>query len=361
MRILDRHLAAAYAAAASACLTGLAVIYLLVDFVDRARLFTGPGWARAALELYAAKLAVVGWQLAPAALILGAVIALSGLRGRGELAALGALGVSPARLAAPLVAVALAAGAGLWWFGDAVAAPAERRAEEITVRRFQLWGDWALYHSRQRWYRDGARLWRIAGEDGGAFTGVTILEIDDAGGAFRLARRTDAARLVAEPGGGWTLDDATVRTFAKDGTVTEARRARLSAGHFEPERFRVRAGRPSQLRRRELDEQIAARRQLGLPTREFELARAQKDAYPLLGLPGCALGAALALRRNRRGGLTAAIVEGTAATAAIWALATVLRALALSGHLPVAAGAWGALVVAAVAGAVGLARARLTR
>ena len=88
-----------------ATLGGVVLIYLVIDFADRAHTYSGRAWGRAAAELYANKAAVVAYQLAPAALIIAAALVVTLLSRRGELTALLALGVRPLRLASPIAAL----------------------------------------------------------------------------------------------------------------------------------------------------------------------------------------------------------------------------------------------------------------
>ncbi|MGB8931482.1 MAG: LptF/LptG family permease, partial [Anaeromyxobacteraceae bacterium] len=86
--ILFRYIARRALLASLGAMAGVVAIYLAVDFVDNANSFSGPGWGWVALELYADKAAVVGYQTAPAALLLGAAIAASGFRQTREWTAL---------------------------------------------------------------------------------------------------------------------------------------------------------------------------------------------------------------------------------------------------------------------------------
>src|SRR5438874_12803069 len=101
----------------SATLGGVVLIYLVIDFADRAHAFTGRAWGKAAAELYLNKAAVVAYQLAPAALIIAAALLITMLARRGELTALQSLGVRPLRLAAPVALFAAVLGIALFWLG----------------------------------------------------------------------------------------------------------------------------------------------------------------------------------------------------------------------------------------------------
>lgn len=354
--IVFRYLARAYLGALVAALVGMCALFLIIDFADRAKFFTGAGWLEAVVELYLCKLAVTAHQLAPAALALGAAVAMSALRRTGEVTALRSLGRGPWTFTAPVAAVALTFGGLLFAVEDPVVVPANYRAEEITALRFHRWGDWKTYHWNRRWYRgETGTIYYLGRIEDKGFVDVAVYELDD---DFRLRRRIDAARITPTDGG-WKLSDAVVRTFAADGSMHEER----VASHIETfpddlREFRVKTGRPSQLRRRELPEQIELREKLGLPVREWQLALHERRSYQLTSVPVAVLGACLALRRNRRGHLTAAIAEGFVVTIALWALSALARTLTLAGHLSPLVGGWLPLAVACVAMAVALRKAR---
>jgi lipopolysaccharide export system permease protein len=341
--ILFRYVARRTLVAMLGALAGVVALYLAVDFVDHSAGFTGPGWVPAALELYANKAAVVARQVAPAALLLGASVAVSGFRVTREWTAMRAVGLGPWRLAVPVLLVTFAAGLALVLLHDGVGVRAAERAEEINALRFGRGGDKRKFlaaREPKRWFRgaDGRRIYYLRGHlpDGG-FENVTVLEVDP---AFRLVRRIDAERM-RPAGEEWLLEEVEDRVFAKDGamalTRADARRYRFDE---PPEAFSVVAGRPAQMRWRTLVEQIALRRELGLETVEFELERDNRVAYPFAAVPGALIALALALRRNRKGHVSAALGEAVGVSLLFWAAQGVSWALALSGRVPTEVAAW---------------------
>jgi lipopolysaccharide export system permease protein len=196
--------------------------------------------------------------------------------------------------------------------------------------------------SRQpkRWFRghDGRRIYDLRGHtpDGG-FLNVTVLEVDD---AFRLTRRIDASRMLPA-GNEWILSDVEDRRFNPDGGMTIERAAERRYRFDEPpEAFAVVPGKPAEMRYGTLLEQIRIRRSLGLSTAELELERDNRLAYPLAGVPGALLALALALRRNRKGHISAALVEAVGISLAFWGAQGVAWAFALSGRVPTVLAAW---------------------
>jgi hypothetical protein len=180
-----------------AFVTSLAVVvalFLVVDFAENASAFSGPGWVRAALELYANRAAAVAYQTAPAAMLLAAAVTASGLRRTREYTAMRALGLGPWRVALPVLAVAALVAAGLTWMADAVVVGATARADEIMATRFHRGGGFQRSREPKRWFRggDGHRVYHLRGTGGdGGFERVTVLEVTP---EFRLARRIDAAQ-----------------------------------------------------------------------------------------------------------------------------------------------------------------------
>ncbi len=342
-----------------AALAGVVAIYLAVDFVDNSAGFGGHGWFPAALELYANKAAVVVRMVAPAAMILGAAIAVSTFRRTREYTALRAMGLGPWRLAVPVLAVTFGLGVALVILHDTVGVRAAERAEEIGALRFGRGGDKRRYlaaREPKRWFRgvEGRRIYNLRGHlPGGGFERVTVLEVD---AEFRLARRIDASRM-RPAGEEWLLEDVEDRTFRPDGSLAleraEARRYRFDE---PPEAFSVVPGRPSQMRWGTLLHQIGLRRRLGLPVEEFLLERYNRLAYPFAGVSGALVAVALALRRNRKGHVSAALVESVGVSMAFWGVQGVSFALGLSGQVTPWLAAWAPNALALGAGLLAVRR-----
>jgi len=209
----------------------------------------------------------------------------------------------------------------------------------------------------KRWFRgrDGRRIYHLRGSGAGrVFERVTVLEVTD---DFKLARRIDAARMSPGPSGEWILEGVEERTFGAGGRMHLERDPRR-AYRFEedPEAFSIVPGRPAQLRRATLYEQRAIRRRLGLRVAEFDLEWQNKLAYPLAGLPASLVTLALALRRERKGHITAALVEAVGVSLAFWVAQGLGWSLGLSGRLSPEVAIWSPYLLFLAAGVWGLRR-----
>ncbi|MGA8892569.1 MAG: LptF/LptG family permease [Anaeromyxobacteraceae bacterium] len=353
------HLARRALLAFLGALTAVVVLFLAVEFAEGVSLFQGEGAFEAAVQVYLLRAAAVAWQTAPAAMLLAASLTATGIRKTREYDAMRSLGLGPWRVAAPVLAVALAVAGGMVIFDDLVAAGAAARADEIKAARGKGTLAWSRWQERKTWFRgkDGRRIYelRAAGPDG-SFERVTILDV---GPGFRLARRVDAARMTPGPGGRWILEDVEERRFGDGGEMALERVPRREYAFDEdPMAFAVRPGWPAQMRRAVLAEQVAVRARLGLATSEYALEWHRKLAYPFAAVPAALLALALALRRNRKGFVTASLVEAVAVSLAFYGMQGLAWSLARSGRLPPGAAAWLPDAVFAVAGLWALRRWR---
>jgi lipopolysaccharide export system permease protein len=359
--ILFRHVAARTAWAILAALIGVVTIYLAVDYVDNAGSYVGPGWLPAVLELYANMAVVVIRQIAPAAMLLGAGIAVSGLRQTREYTALRAAGLGPWFVTWPVVAVVLLFGLGLVAVHDLWGVQAVERVEEIRAFRFKKGSDrdrWEEARAPKRWFRgrDGRHVYHLRGAlPGGGFEHVTVLELS---AGFQLVRRIDA-RAMRPAGGAWELEEVVDRTFLPDGSLQVEQADRRTYRFDEPpDAFAVVPGNPAQMRWRKLVEQIAIRARTGLPVADFQLERDNRLAYPLAGVPGALLAIALALRAGRKGHVASALVESVGVSLLFWGVQGVTWALGLSGRVEPWQAAWAPDLVFLALGVVAVWRSR---
>ena len=330
--LLLRHVLWRYLVLVGAVLAGLLVVFLVADFVDRARAYTGPNWVRDVLELYGWKAVVATHQLAPAALLLASATLVSLLRRRGELTAILALGFGRRALILPVGAVALGAALVLGLLDELVVGHASRRVDEITALRFHRWGDWRSYFERKQWFRHQDRILHLeSGDVDSGFRGVTVLRLTP---EFELAERVDALGMEHAGGTRWRLRGVTRRVFDRRGglRLTELPEETVDLG-IPASLLAIRPGRPEQMRLPVLRQQIRARREVGLPDRLYLLALGNRFAYPLAGVPAALVAVALALRPGRGGSLTGALVEGLAVTMGLWGLTVIARALVNAGRM----------------------------
>ncbi len=340
-------------------LAAVVVLFLAVEFAEGAGGFQGEGAARAMAAVFLYRGAAVAWQVAPAAMLLSASLTATGLRRTREYDAMRALGLGPWRVATPIQVVAAVVAVGMVAFDDGVAAGAAAKADAIKAARGMGVGSWSRWQERKTWFRgrDGRRIYELRGAGpGGSFERVTILEV---GPGFRLSRRIDAARMSPGEGSSWVLEGVEERSFDAEGAMHLDRAERRTYRFDEdPEAFAVRPGWPAQMERKVLAEQVAVRSRLGLATAEYALELQRKVAYPTAAVPASLLALALALRRARRGFVTASLVESVGVSLVFYGMQGLSWSLARSGQLQPVAAAWFPDVLLAAAGLWALRRFR---
>jgi lipopolysaccharide export system permease protein len=357
--ILLRYIGVKTWLASLAAFAGVITIFLSVDIVDNAGGFSGPGWFLSALELYANKAAVVAHQVAPAALLLGSALAVSGLRQTREWTAMRSVGLGPWRMAGPVLGAVALACLALVLFHEAWGVTATQRAEEIQATRFARGGAyrrWQATRQPKRWFRgaDGKHVYHLRGVlPGGGFERVTVLTLSD---DFQLTRRIDAGRMEPAEDGAWRLADVEERSFSLVGGTFQKEPSRLVRFDEPPGSFDLLPGRPSQMSLAVLDQQISLRQRLGQPFVDFAIEQANRVAYPFAAVSGALLAVALALRRGRQGHVAAALLEAVGISLALWAAQGVCLGLGLSGRLTPMVAAWLPNVFFFAAGALAVRR-----
>lgn len=325
-------------------LAGVLVVFLVGDFADRLNAYVDHPLSDIAL-LYWNKLLVAIHQLAPAAMLLAGGATASTLRQRGEWTAMQALGLSRAVLLLPVGVAAVIAAVGLAGYDELVVTRAGPNVDRLHVERFGRWGDFSFFYSPHRWYRLDRQLVYVRGVPGaGLLRDVSLYEVDE---SFALRRRLDVEEMRHEGGEVWTLSGALERTFEREGASRLTRHERLSwrLPGSSADTFAMALGRPEYLRTRELVRELSARARVGFPVERVAFALHNRFTYPATGVAGTLLALVLALRRNRQGHLTQALVEGLVVIVTLFAMLLAAKALVLGDHLSAATASWAPVVV----------------
>jgi len=300
--LIDRYVARRFLVAFALVVTSIATLYVLIDYLeisdDIAR--HRPPTALI-LRYYQAFLSPIILDIVPFAFLVAALVTIASLVRSGETTALLAHGVSLHRATAPLLVLAVAAGAGLFVFAERVVPTAASESDRI---RFLLKGQKPpISGAGGAWFRgDGGRFLAADAYDPASrvASGVTVLQIDPA--TWRLVSRDDAARARLVPGKGLLADSGWIRAFSP-GNVLAIRRddpffidAPEAAAGFA-------AGRadPRQMTYRELARFIDVRRRAGADTSALATGLHQKTAAAASALLLTLVGLPFALAYGKRG------------------------------------------------------------
>ena len=299
--LIDQYVARRFLVAFALVVTSIATLYVLIDYLeisdDIAR--HRPPTALI-LRYYQAFLSPIILDIVPFAFLVAALVTIASLVRSGETTALLAHGVSLYRATAPLLVLAVAAGAALFVFAERVVPAAASESDRI---RFLLKGQKPpLSGAGGAWFRgDGGRFLAADAYDpaSGVASGVTVLQIDPA--TWRPAATTRPGR-ASFPGRGFWRIVGWIRTFSP-GNVLAIRRddpffieapeaaAGFAAGHADPR----------QMTYRELARFIAVRRRAGADTAALATGLHQKTAVAASALLLTLIGLPFAFAYGKRG------------------------------------------------------------
>jgi len=281
-----------------AVLVMLVLVLMTLDLLgESGKILAVPGNGEAELWRYVSlRIPLLVSRFLPFSVLLGTLIAFTGLNQHSEVVAMKAAGISAHQMLAPLILASLIIAAGLFAFNERIVVNANR---EVTI-----WGDNDYKPVPPEsgilsnvWILDGNNLVEAdhVGGAGARFhaEGVTIYERDKG----VLQRVVRAAR--ADPvGGTWKLSD--VRLY--DSSMNMVRRIPETTAlqGVQPEQLTLAKVDPDQLDFATLKERIGQLKRAGRPTAEAEAGLWHKVSGPLstMLMPLLAAIAAFGLARS---------------------------------------------------------------
>ena len=338
--LLDRYVAASYARIAVMAAVAMAGIFYISTFLDLSdELFKGQAtWTMLGTYFWFATPQYVYYVL-PLSVLLATLVTIGLLTKNSELIVMKACGISLYRVALPMVAGALVAGAILFVLEESVLGPSNRRAEairhvirggseqtfDVLSRQWVVGSDGEIYHYN---YFD-ARTAQLSG-----------LEIYEFGDRMQtLERRTSAERAVDE-GPNWRVERGWTREFTGDGetrayTAFEQSQAEIEpASYFATQQPDERFMSYSQLR-----EYIARLRTSGFDVSEQQVALERKISFPFVTIVMTLIAVPFAVTTGRRGAMYG-IGIGIVLALAYWVTISVFAALGTGGLVAPVLAAW---------------------
>ena len=279
------------------------------------------------------------YYIVPLSVLLASLVTVAVLTKNSELIVMKACGISLYRIALPMVAGAVAAGAFLFALEQTVLGPANRRAQ--TIRHVLSGGSPETVDVlNRRWVvgRDGA-IYHYAQFDPHAnrFTGLWVYEFDD--GMRRMTQRT-FARDARYTGAAWNIEGGWTRTFDQIGepaSFTEF--AGMERAFDPPELFSTERPDPefmSFTQLRAYTEQLAAS---GFDVVRQRVALYRKLSFPFVTIVMTLIAVPFAVTIGRSGAM-AGIGVGIGIALAYWTTILFFAAIGSGGLLTPMLAAW---------------------
>jgi LPS export ABC transporter permease LptG/LPS export ABC transporter permease LptF len=338
--ILDRYVALTYLRLLGLAALALGGIFYVSAFIELSEnVFRGTGTWSMLGTFFVYMTPQYLYYIVPLSVLLAALVTVAILTKNSELVVMKACGISLYRIAAPMVAGAVAAGAFLFALEQTVLGPANRRAQatrhvltggspetfDVLNRRWVIGHDGAIYHYA---YFD-PRLHR--------FSNLWVYEFDD-------GMRSITQRMFAEQAqhidGTWNVERGWTRTFDQRGEAASfSEFASLSRPLEAPEYFSTETPDPqfmSFTQLRAYTEQLA---QSGFDVVRQRVALYRKVSFPFVTLVMTLIAVPFAVTIGRSGAM-AGIGIGIGIALAYWTTILFFAAMGSGGLLTPILAAW---------------------
>ncbi|MCK9183608.1 MAG: LptF/LptG family permease, partial [Fibrobacteraceae bacterium] len=314
-------------------LLGAIFMFIVIDFVGNIRVWLARD-LKDAEDYYIAYFPYILYLVTPVALFIGVVASVGNMARHLEMMAIQESGLSPFRVLVPIFGVGLLLTAGSWYLDANVLPDANHKRYEIMEPMSQQRRDPRIKDKRDFAYIGGDKTsWYMKMYGGDSKLGRDVLLLIYRNGD--LAERYDARRLRwiapvvdtvkttaekdtsshplpkkvvnVEDSGYWQLEEGYQRVFQKDGTITVRHFVRESLKQktsLRPEDFLDERQRGDEMDAKTILRRIEALRRSGESTRKLETAYYFKFSGSMMNFLVLLIGAALAHRFSRSGGLS---------------------------------------------------------
>lgn len=347
--VLGRHLRREFLRAFGLTLLAFVAIYVIAEFFDRFDDFLASKASTAAIaRAFAYKLPLVVAQVAPLAVLAGALLGLSLLARGNEFVALRACGVSLWQILAPLALLALLLSVATFAWNETLVPVTMQRWHQVWNQEIKHRKAATIFTGREFWYRGEAGFYNVEriGVRRQTLFGLTVYQL---GADFRPQRTIHVGSATWRENR-WELNEVRTLDFGPDGV-----REYLGppAAFTLPESFddfRVVSVEPEEFSFRTLRMQIASLRAKGIDVSESLVDLHLKLALPAASLVLMLVAVPLVAQGTRVSGMTAALGFGFGLGFSYFILLAFCRALGQSGALPPLLAAWTANAVFALIG-----------
>ncbi|MDD5475520.1 MAG: LPS export ABC transporter permease LptG [Syntrophales bacterium] len=342
MSIIDRYILKEFARNLVLILVSLIVLYLIVDFFQRIRMFISNGATLSQMFSYFIySIPMILVQMTPVSVLLSSLITFGILSKNCELVALRAAGTSLYRVALPLVLFSMAIALFSFMVGEFMTPYSNQRLKHIKYVEIQNRQQMGTFKQSQIWYRGKEGIYNFAVFDPheAVIRGIKINYLDS---SMDLVRRIDAAegRWID---GAWVFYDLMITTFPEgDFPVVETMRSSVINLPEKPQDFLVVQREPDEMGFGELKGYIHKIRSEGYDATRYLVDLHGKVAFPLVIIIMGSLGLCFAAGLERSGGIAQGIGIGVVTGFSYWLLFAFTVSLGKSGVLPPVMGAWAA-------------------
>jgi lipopolysaccharide export system permease protein len=340
VRRLDRYVLTDFLLYSLMGITLFVGIYVIVDVFEKIDTFVDNRTSIAIVaRYYLWSLPVILVQVFPVALLLGTILAIGQLRRFNEITAMQGAGISPMRIASPLLYSSLVLAVGLYGMGEILvpdAYRAQRRIYKVEIRGQQP--EEKTGRLNLRYFGEGGNFYVIEYFDGASASLRHVSVVTLSG--EEIQHRIDAASARVRDGL-WVFENGFLRTF-RDSVETSSAFRRYATSDLQerPGDFAQPDQNPFQMNMADLRRYAEKVRSSGGRDMKLKTDYHLRASFPFSNLIMVLLGASLSLRIVRGGSLALGIGATIFVGFAYYAFLRAGQALGYSGTLPPAVAAW---------------------
>lgn len=349
MALLMSYLLREYLRVFATCLGGLAVVYLVVDLVEKIRKFVGyHAELRHTLWYFVLKCPGILFQITPLAVLMSTLLTVAILSRNNEITAMRSSGISLYWISIPFLVIAQVLSLLMLWASDAVIPGANQQAETLRAIKIEKRNPRAVFQANEIWVRLGNQtLMRgdLPDDNAPRIYGVSLYRLEK---DFTIRELVSARELLYE-NEGWFLVSGFSRTFQGDQGVRSQSFDRLPIQlNQKPEDFRrtIRIDSDA-LSLRELAAYVERLRQDGYNSARYATDLFGRIAFPFVCLIMALIGLTMSLMET--GSRGTGLVRGVGYSLLIgflyWSTHSVALALGRSNVVPPLLAGWTANIL----------------
>jgi len=307
MKVYKRHLAKEIYSSVTLVLVAFLMLFAFFDLIHELESL-GKGSYQLKHMLIFVLLTQPGhiYELAPIAVLIGTLYALTILARHSEITVLRASGLSTAGILATLVQLGLAFVLLTFIVGDFIAPPAERAAKELRLMAMsQIVGQ---EFRTGLWVKDDLSFINVKTvRPDSTLEMVRIYEFDK---QHVLHSISEAKRGIYLPPGKWRLTDVSQTRFEHDRAVVSTLPEAIWQSSINPEILGVLLVMPERMSVASLYRYIQHLRENQVKTQRYEIALWKKVVYPLAALVMMGLALPFAYLQDRMGAVSVKVFTG---------------------------------------------------
>jgi lipopolysaccharide export system permease protein len=345
MMLLDRYLVREFTRWFGLILSVFVLLYLLVDFFGRLRMFLSNSALPSQMAAYFLyNLPMIISLTLPAAVLVATLLTLGTLSRHSEIIAMKACGISLYRIFLPIVLCAGLLSIFNFLNGEFLVPEANQRAEHIKRVEIQKKEPRGTFKRNELWYRGekGIYNFKVFDVETRTLHGITINHLD---ARFHLTSRIDAEWAEWKEGR-WLFHNVMIARFA-DGEFPELTWAEHQAVDLpeSPSDFQVVQKDADQMGYFELSAYVRKLRAEGYDVTRYAADLHGKLAFSFVSLILVLIGVSFSVISERGGGAARSIAAGIVLGFSYWLLHAFALSLGRSGTLPPLLAAWTANLV----------------